>query len=186
MMPALLTIAFLLPIPIFRSGSSESTNQDKWIQLVAAFEKLGIFVITDHPRCQEPNLYGLYVRGGRQVVVCPRGDMSSTLRHEGWHAVQTLCLRDRAWLSLETRDAKLTKHDQAELYSLVSPPHRDREAEARAMMNMQNKDYLQAVETACKGNEESNWRIRPHSRTFAGPVHTQVRAMPLAERKGAS
>lgn len=36
-----------------------------------------------HPRCHEPCLYGLDVRGSRTVVVCPRGDQSSTLRQEG-------------------------------------------------------------------------------------------------------
>ena len=42
-------------------------------------------------------------------------------RHEGWHAVQTLCLGDRPWLSRETVEQRLTHNDRAELQALVAP-----------------------------------------------------------------
>lgn len=52
-------------------------------------------------RGQEPNLEGPYVRGRRELLVCRRDDQSLTLRHEVWHLVQSLCLRDRPWLEPE-------------------------------------------------------------------------------------
>ena len=70
-------------------------------KLVSAFAVGGVAVCQNYPRGQEPNLEGLYVRGRRELVVCRRDDQSLTLRHEVWHLVQSLCLRDRPWLEPE-------------------------------------------------------------------------------------
>lgn len=148
-----LLVAFVLPIPWFHSP--ERTDPAAWNQLLAAFSARGISVTDGHPRCREANLYGLYVRGSRQVVVCPRGDRSSTLRHEGWHAVQSLCLGDRPWLSREQIEQGLNRTDRAELQALVAPDRWWREAEARAVANREGNAYLQELERACtpKGAE---------------------------------
>ena len=153
-MGALLTLAFLLPIFWFKSPK-EKTDQAAWEQLRTVFEGRGIAVLRDHPRCQERNLYGLYVRDSHQVVVCPRGDQSSTLRHEGWHAVQSLCLNNRDWLNSETIDRRLTTTDRKELEVLVAPDRWNREAEARAMANLNVNDYLQELERACTPKDPS-------------------------------
>jgi hypothetical protein len=149
MIPALLALAFVLPIPLFGRRGGERTDQAALKQLRMAFEAMDVAVLSDHPRCREPNLYGLYVRGSRQVVVCPRGDQSSSLRHEGWHAVQTLCLGDRPWLSRETVEQRLTHNDRAELQALVAPDRWWREAEARVIASLKVNAYLQEVERAC-------------------------------------
>ena len=147
-MQHLLLLAFLLPIPLFRS-TGERTNQAAWEQLVAEFSRRGVAVSSDHPRCQEPNLYGLYVRGSQTVVVCNRGDRSSTLRHEGWHLVQSLCLQNRAWLQPNVIDRSLNSSDRAELRVLVQPERWQREAEARVMAKLSVSDYIQAMDEAC-------------------------------------
>ena len=147
LMQALLTFAFLLPLPFFRPA--ERTDQAAWGQLLAAFSERGVTVNSDHPRCQEPNLYGLYVRGSRTVVVCERGDRSSTLRHEGWHLVQSLCLQGRPWLSSQQIEQRLSRDDRLELQTLVQPDRWQREAEARAMARLRANDYLQELNRAC-------------------------------------
>ena len=156
-MQQLLLLAFLLPIPLFRS-TGERTNQAAWEQLVAEFNLRGVVVSSDHPRCQEPNLYGLYVRGSQTVVVCNRGDRSTTLRHEGWHLVQSLCLEGRAWLQTDAIERGLNTNDRAELQTLVQPERWQREAEARVMAKRSVSDYIQAM------NEASRARlVRQHS-----------------------
>jgi hypothetical protein len=147
-MQHLLLLAFLLPIPLFRS-TGERTNQAAWEQLLAEFNRRGVAVSSDHPQCQEPNLYGLYVRGSQTVVVCNRGDRSSTLRHEGWHLVQSLCLQDRAWLQTDAIERGLSSSDRAELRVLVQPERWQREAEARVMAKLSVSDYIQAMDEAC-------------------------------------
>jgi len=147
-MQQLLLLAFLLPIPLFRS-TGERTNQAAWEQLVAEFNLRGVVVSSDHPRCQEPNLYGLYVRGSQTVVVCNRGDRSTTLRHEGWHLVQSLCLEGRAWLQTDAIERGLNTNDRAELQTLVQPERWQREAEARVMAKRSVSEYIQAMNEAC-------------------------------------
>ena len=78
--------------------------------------------------------------------------MATRLFHSGarWHAVQSLCLNNRRWLSRETIEQQLTRTDRAELQALVAPDRWWREAEARAIANMKVGDYLQELERACK------------------------------------
>jgi len=143
----ILPLAFVLPLPFFRPA--ERTDQAAWRQLLAAFEERGVTIRSDHPRCREPDLYGLYVRGTRTVVVCERGDRSSTLRHEGWHLVQSLCLQGRPWLSPEQIEPRLGRDDRVELQALVQPDRWQREAEARAMARLKANDYIQELNQAC-------------------------------------
>ncbi|MEY3929375.1 MAG: hypothetical protein RLZZ516_1085 [Cyanobacteriota bacterium] len=146
-MQPLFVLAFVLPLPFFRPA--ERTDQAAWRQLLAAFEERAVTIRSDHPRCREPDLYGLYVRGTRTVVVCERGDRSSTLRHEGWHLVQSLCLQGRPWLSTEQIEPRLGRDDRVELQALVQPDRWQREAEARAMARLKANDYIQELNEAC-------------------------------------
>jgi hypothetical protein len=152
MIHALLAFAFVLPIPLSGRRGGERTDEAALKQLRMAFEAMDVVVVSDHPRCRESNLYGLYVRGSRQVVVCPRGDQSSTLRHEGWHVVQSLCLGDRPWLSREIVEQHLTRNDLVELQALVAPERWWREAEARVIASLQVNAYLEEVKRACAPN----------------------------------
>jgi len=156
-MSTLLTLAFILPLPFFRP--TPRTDPAAWGQLLAAFSQRGVMVTGDHPRCREPNLYGLYVRGSRTVVVCERGDRSATLRHEGWHLVQSLCLQGRPWLSPQQIEARLSRDDRRELQALVQPDRFAREAEARVMARLNAADYLAELNRACA--ERLDPRVSP-------------------------
>lgn len=54
-----------------------------------------------YPRCRAANLYGLYVRGSRQVVVCPRGDRAE---------LQALVTPHRWWRKAEARAVANLQH----------------------------------------------------------------------------
>ena len=143
-----LVLGFLIPLPFGRPAAPQ-TDAASWSALLTAFQERGIAVLADHPRCREPNLDGLYVRGRREVVVCERGDRSSTLRHEGWHLVQSLCLSGRPWLERSEVDHKLSRQDQRELAVLVAPERWWREAEARVMAKLPVVSYLAVLDQAC-------------------------------------
>ncbi|MEB3235298.1 MAG: hypothetical protein VKM98_07710 [Cyanobacteriota bacterium] len=91
----------------------------------------------------------MYVRGRKQVVVCDRGDRSSTLRHEGWHLVQSLCLRGEPWLTRQQLEERLDRDDRLELQALVRPERWWREAEARAMAHLEPLEFIRAMDQAC-------------------------------------
>jgi hypothetical protein len=144
-----LLLAFILSFPWLGPGQPR-TDPAAWQELVTLFQGRGVTVLNDHPRCSEPDLDGLYVRGQRAVVVCRRGDRASTLRHEGWHLVQSICLQGHPWLQPEAIDQALNRRDRRELQALVQPERWQREAEARAMANQPQKAYLQAFSEACR------------------------------------
>ena len=86
--PAAASLVLLALLP-------QAARAERWSfqRLVEAFEQRGFTVLGGHPRCAERGLYGLYLRESRRIVVCPRGNLNDTLLHEGWHAVQSRCLR---------------------------------------------------------------------------------------------
>jgi hypothetical protein len=147
-MHAALLLAFLLPIPLARPTPAR-TDLQAWRALETAFRARGVAVVGQHPRCAEAGLYGLYVRGSRTVVVCPRGDRSDTLRHEGWHLVQSLCLGGKPWLNAQQVQASLSRQDRRDLQRVVAPDRLWREAEARAMARLSTRTYLAELERAC-------------------------------------
>ena len=118
-------------------------------EAIAAFEQRGFVIRREHPRCAEPQLFGLYVRGRREVVVCPRGNQLETLLHEGWHAVQSLCLREKPLLGLDELLPRLGRRDRLELQVLYRPDRWQREAEARVMAREPLNRYLQTLDQAC-------------------------------------
>jgi hypothetical protein len=142
-------LAFLIPLPLPLPRSAPRTDPTAWRLLATGFQERGVTILESHPRCGERDLYGLYVRGRREVVVCPRGDRSLTLRHEGWHLVQSLCLSGSPWLPAASLEARLSSTDRRELQLLVSPEQRQREAEARVMAQLAPADYLKALDLAC-------------------------------------
>ena len=72
----LLGVALLQPL-------GAKARSDALQEAIAAFEQRGFVIRQEHPRCAEHQLFGLYVRGRREVVVCPRGNQLETLLHEG-------------------------------------------------------------------------------------------------------
>ena len=139
-------LAFVIMLPFHRS--QPRTDESALRELVGGFESRGVKVVTD-PRCSEPTLEGLYVRGSRDVVVCQRGDQSNTLRHEGWHLVQTMCLVSTPWLTTEEIERGLTAQDRKELVVFVSRNSWPREAEVRVMAQLKPKRNFEEVDRAC-------------------------------------
>jgi hypothetical protein len=144
---AAVLVAFLIPLPLPQPGPRP--DQRAWRELLAGFQARGVVVLTSHPRCREADLEGLYVRGRREVVVCLRGEPSTTLRHEGWHLVQSLCLASGPWLASGAVEARLSRRDRRELELLVPLGRRAGEAEARVMAQLPPQAYLQAMDQAC-------------------------------------
>ena len=140
-------LAFVIMLPFHRS--QPRTDASAMRELVSGFERRGVKVVTDHPRCTEATLDGLYVRGSREVVVCRRGDQSNTLRHEGWHLVQTRCLASTPWLTTDEIERGLTSQDRKELLVFVNRDNWPREAEARVMAQLPPKLFFEAVDRAC-------------------------------------
>lgn len=118
-------------------------------RLVAAFERRGFTVLTTHPRCVEPGLHGLYLRDSRRIVVCPRGNRIETLLHEGWHAVQSRCLRGAPLLDDDALRRGLSRHDRRDLARLYDAGRWRREAEARVMARLDPVAYLRLVDEFC-------------------------------------
>ena len=104
---------------------------DKLQEAIAAFEQRG-FVIRR-----------------REVVVCPRGNQLETLLHEGWHAVQSLCLREKPLLGLDTLLPRLGRRDRLELQVLYRPERWQRDAEARVMAREPLDRYQQTLDRSC-------------------------------------
>ena len=140
-------LAFVIMLPFHRS--QPRTDSSAMAELVAGFESRGVKVVADHPRCNEATPEGFYVRGSREVVVCRRGDQSNTLRHEGWHLVQTICLGNTQWLTTDEIERGLTGQDRKELVAFVSRENWPREAEARVMAKLKPKPFFEAVDRAC-------------------------------------
>ena len=118
-------------------------------EAIAAFEQRGFVIRREHPRCAEPQLFGLYVRGQREVVVCPKGNQLETLLHEGWHGVQSLCLRGTPLVGSDALLRQLGRRDRHELQLLYRPDQWQREAEARVMAREPLARYLQTLDRAC-------------------------------------
>jgi hypothetical protein len=146
-----MALALALSVPALLGIPPQALARGDWAALVSGVQTRGITVRSDHPRCAERDLEGLYLRGQREVVVCPRGDRSITLRHEGWHLVQTLCLAGRPWLDPAAVQRQLGRRDRREVQALVPPAQWQREAEARVMARLTPDRYFEQWDRACAG-----------------------------------
>ena len=142
----LLLVAVGLPDPLTRAARADNWSYQR---LVEAFEQRGFSVLGSHPRCAERGLYGLYLRESRRIVVCPRGNLNDTLLHEGWHAVQSRCLRGAPFLGEEELRRGLSRRDQRDLARLYGEGRWQREAEARVMARRDPAAYLRLVDELC-------------------------------------
>ena len=127
-----------------------ASNAAVFNDLVATFRTYGFEVVSTHQRClMEPNLFGLYLRGTRRIVVCPRGNQLDTLMHEGWHGVQARCRKGAPLLSNAYLRANLSRADLRDIDALYSDKSWHREAEARAMAVQKMPLYLAHLESSC-------------------------------------
>jgi hypothetical protein len=159
---ALYLLAFTLFLPFHRSPPPNRSSTLP--ALISGFEARGVQVEIDHPRCSDRNLHGFYSRGSRHVVICQRGDQSYTLRHEGWHLVQALCLLGQQWLTSTYVEDRLSQQDRTELRLFVNKDSWTREAEARVIAQLPPDPYFNAVDAACSLHLEDSDRdmLRMH------------------------
>lgn len=141
----LLAFTLLVPLP----HRHPVTGPGRLLELVNGFESRGVQIINEHLRCSDSRLHGFYIRGSRQVVICQRGDQSYTLRHEGWHLVQSLCLSGREWLTSPYIEDHLSQQERIELRLFVDQSSWTREAEARVMAQFPPDQYFKALDAAC-------------------------------------
>lgn len=152
--------------------------------MVLTFQNYGFEVVGNHPRCiQEPNLFGLYIRGTRRIVVCPRGNQLDTLMHEGWHAVQARCRKGKPLLTEQYLRANLSRADLRDIDALYSAKSWHREAEARAMAAQQIPLYLSHLESSCGVPPAAGATAQPTAGTQpatqpAGPAATTPQLAP--------
>jgi hypothetical protein len=144
----------LLPLTFWLAAAGWAPSlpgvaEDRFTRALQLFEQRGFLVRFDHPRCAAEGLYGFQVRNTATVVICPRGDRLGTLLHEGWHAVQSLCLRDRAWIPTEERERRLGRGDRRDIERLYPPGKQPREEEARLMAALPMERYFEELDRAC-------------------------------------
>jgi len=144
--------AVLMAAPlVLGSLPLQAANQvETFNAMVRTFQTYGFEVVGNHPRCvQERNLFGLYLRGTRKIVVCQRGNQLDTLMHEGWHAVQARCRRGKPLLTEEFLRANLSRADLRDIDALYSAKSWHREAEARVMAAQQIPLFMSHMESSC-------------------------------------
>jgi hypothetical protein len=139
----------VLPIPVLLIAPKAAVAHESFETVRQQFEARSVTVVSDHPRCSERNLFGLYVRGSRQVIVCRRGNQVNTLLHEGWHLAQARCLSGTSYLGKEWLNAQLSWRDRRDLDALYKTGQWRREAEARYMANQSLERYFAAFDALC-------------------------------------
>jgi hypothetical protein len=139
----------VLPITVLLTAPKAAAARESFETVRQQFEARSVTVVSDHPRCSERNLFGLYVRGSRQVIVCRRGNQVNTLLHEGWHLAQARCLSGTSYLGKEWLNAQLSWRDRRDLDALYKTGQWRREAEARYMANQSLERYFAAFDALC-------------------------------------
>jgi hypothetical protein len=136
---------------------------------------------SSYPRCAEPNLFGLYLRSRNLIVICPRGNRTLTLMHEGWHAIQHRCLRGVPFLSREQLLRALSRSDRRDVDAFYSGSAWLREAEARVMAQQPLDPYLAWVGRVCArslerptGPEPGSAAAVPDDEALPGPAGRTV------------
>ena len=147
---ALRTMLISAPVALASLPVGAANQAGSFNAMVTTFQNYGFEVVGNHPRCfQERNLFGLYIRGTRRIVICPRGNQLDTLMHEGWHAVQARCRRGQPLLTEQFLRANLSRADLRDIDALYSAKSWHREAEARAMAAQQIPLYMAHLESSC-------------------------------------
>ena len=147
---AALLLSFALP--------AGATNWGEVQQVESVIERLGAKIYWSRMNtgvCAERGLLGFYRPSERTVYMCQQairdsGDsLISTLRHEGWHAVQHLCNNSRAVLSDDKIRAMISHSDKRSLRSDYDADMHRLEAEARAVERIPTPAYLRGVNHYC-------------------------------------
>lgn len=161
-MKALLAAALVAAAPLPAMASGQWSHQRADVKQVEQFiESIGVPVLwasTSSPQCftKEKNtiLYGYYHRKHKVVVMCPAarnndGGPLALIQHEGWHAIQDVCLNHKATLNDDQIRARLSSSDKVVLRKLYKPHQHRAEAEARAVEHLPTHVFLRGSRTVC-------------------------------------
>lgn len=173
----ILAVALAAPLASLLPPPAQASRTADFQAMVATFRQYGFEVVGNHPRCvQEPNLFGLYMRGTRRIVVCPRGNQLDTLMHEGWHAVQARCRKGKPLLTDQFLRTNLSPADRRDIDALYSAKSWHREAEARVMATQKLPLYQAHLASSCgapppaSGVAATPAAAAPAAPAAAGPV----------------
>ena len=178
--PAIGALLMVAPLALASLPLRAANQAGTFKAMVITFQNHGFEVVGNHPRCvQEPNLFGLYIRGTRRIVVCPRGNQLDTLMHEGWHAVQARCRKGKPLLTEQFLRANLSRADLRDIDALYSAKSWHREAEARAMAAQQIPLYLAHLDSSCGAPTAAGGIAQPPASTQpSSPAVTAPQAAP--------
>ena len=113
--------------------------------------------------CKGRNLYGYYRIKNELVVMCQgfhNGDLDElieTLKNEGRHAVQHCCRNGVPYLDDQQIASRLPQRDAINVHS-YHPKQRRLESEARVMAKIDDAQWIQLVESECKGKEKRPYK----------------------------
>ena len=106
--------------------------------------------------CAKRGLLGVYRLSTKTVYMCQQRirdyepeQLLSTLKHEGWHAVQQLCNGGRSVLSDDKIRALISEQDKDILRSGYDSSQHRLEAEARALEHIPTYAYITGVNHYC-------------------------------------
>lgn len=149
-------LAVLLGLII--AGTPYYAFSSELLRLEQRIEAIGAKVLWSdgHGVCADRELLGKYVPSQRTVYICQENlrdagaSVLSTLKHEGWHAVQHLCNSDDAVLT-DNQIRDLISSDDREVIEKLYPERQWRaEAEARALEFVPVESFINGMSYYCQ------------------------------------
>ena len=145
-----LLLIFYLISPSIKAFTPELLEIEKQI------EELGtkVYWANSHPLCTQ-GLLGAYIPSEDKIFICQDNhqkdyeELLGTLKHEGWHAVQGKCNKNKSVLSDEELRRHIKLRDRKILHSYHYGSERG-EAEARVIEQLPTKSWIKGVRFYCK------------------------------------
>ena len=118
-------------------------------------ERIGTKVLWSmgYPECRQ-GILGFYRPSIDTVIICQGNhrrnvaELLSTLKHEGWHAVQRKCNNNRAALRDDQIRPYLNRNDRVNLHR-YHPKQQRAEAEARVVEQIPTTAWIRGVKPYC-------------------------------------
>ena len=126
-------------------------------RVIETYVQTRVYWTKDRVKCGN-GLYGFYDIENDKIFICRKehgsdhDEIISTLKHEGWHAVQIKCNRKRA---LFTDNEIISNLRARDIKSLIHYPQIQKrlEGEARLVELMDTQKYIRTVMSRCKDAE---------------------------------
>jgi hypothetical protein len=148
---ALLLIFYLAKGLAYAQGLSISANL---ISAIEARTGTQVIWVMGRRKCKSHSLMGCYSESERSIYICQSNhggdyeEILGTLKHEGWHAVQSSCNSGRAALSDDDIRARMRIRD-IEALKEYPPEQRRLEAEARVFELLSTSEWIDSLYKYC-------------------------------------